>query len=195
MGLALITGPVSDPVTVIEAKSHLRETSADNDGLIAGYILAARQAAEDFTRRKLFTQTWDFSIDGDWPREKVNGVQRQRIVLPLPPLQSVTSVKYYDSAGTLQTMAADQYRVDPTSYEGRIEPAYGVVWPTVRDQMSTIVVRMVVGYSSLPEPVRQSILLTVGHFYANRESVVTGTIATELPQAAQALLFPYRSFY
>ena len=195
MGLTLITGPALEPVTVVEAKAHLRETGDDNDGQIAGYILAARQGAEDFCRRKLYTQTWDFTLDGDWPLVKINGEYRQRIILPLPPLQSVTHVKYYDTAGVEQTLASNQYRVDPTSYEGRIDPAYGVTWPVVRDQMATITVRMVVGYSALPEPVRQAILLTVGHFYSNRESVIVGTSAMELPQAAQALLFPYRSFY
>lgn len=195
MGLAIVTAPTADPVSLVEAKAQCRVDGTDDDGLLAGLVLAAREAAETFTRRKLFTQTWDYSIDCTWPTEKINGVMRRRICLPLPPLQSVTSIKYYDIAGVLQTLAADQYRVDPTSYEGRIEPAYGVAWPSVRDQMATIVVRMVVGHTAVPEPVRQAILLTVGHLYANRESVVVGTITGEVPQSAQSLLFPYRVFY
>lgn len=195
MGRTLITPPASDPVTVIEAKGHLRIDHDDDDGLIAGYILAARQAAEDFTRRKLFTQTWDITYDCNWPVEKINGYPRPRIVLPFPPLQSVTHIKYFDTLGVEQTLASTQYRVDATSYEGRIEPAYAVTWPTVRNMMATITVRIVVGYSTLPEPIRQAILLTVGHLYANRESVVVGTITAEVPQTAQVLLFPYRSFF
>ena len=147
-----------------------------------------------FCRRKLFTQTWDYSIDCGWPIEKINGYPRPRICLPLPPLQTVTYITYYDTAGDLQTLASDQYRVDPTSYEGRIDPAYGVTWPSVREQMATIVVRMVVGFVAIPEAIRQAILL-IGHFYANRESVIVGTNAMEMPQSAQTLLFPYRHFY
>lgn len=195
MGLQLVTAPTSDPVTLVEAKTQCRVDHDEDDGLIAGYILAAREAVEVFTRRKLFTQTWDYTIDGSWPTERVSGYPRLRICLPLPPLQSVTHIKYYDTAGVLQTLAADQYRVDPTSYEGRIEPAYGVTWPSVRNMLATISVRIVVGYAAIPEPIRQAILLTVGHYYANRESVVIGTIATEVPQAAHSLLFPYRQFY
>jgi uncharacterized phiE125 gp8 family phage protein len=195
MGLVLVAGPAVEPVTVVEAKAQARIDTDADDGLIAGYILTAREAAETFTRRKLYTQTWDYTIDGTWPTAKVNGWYRPRIILPLPPLQSVTHVKYYDTSGVEQTLDPSQYRVDPTSYEGRIDAAYGVVWPSVRDQMATITVRMVVGFSALPEAVRQAILLTVAHYYANRESVVTGTISTEIPQSAQALLFPYRSFY
>lgn len=40
--------------------------------------------------------------------------------------------------------------------------------------------------------VRAAILLTLGHLYANREEVVTGTIATELPMGSRTLLAPYR---
>lgn len=195
MGLELITAPTSEPVSLVEAKAQCRIDIADEDGLIAGYILAARQAAEDFTRRKLATQTWDYTIDSHWPTEKINGFWRPRIILPLPPLQSVTHIKYFDTNGVEQTLDTNQYRVDRTSYEGRIDAAYGVTWPSVCDQMATITVRMVVGYSAIPEPVRQAILLTIAHFDKNREAVVTGTIATEIPMAAQALLFPYRSFY
>jgi uncharacterized phiE125 gp8 family phage protein len=195
MGLTLITGPAAEPITIAEARAQCRIDSDVEDGLIAGYLLAARQAAEDFTRRKLYTQTWDFTIDGSWPTEKVNGYWRPRIILPLPPLQAVTHIKYFDTNGVEQTLASNQYRVDPTSYEGRIDAAYGVNWPSVRDQMATITVRMVVGYTALPEPVRLAILQAVAHFDKNRETVVTGTIATELPLTAQHLLFPYRVFY
>lgn len=195
MGLTLFTPPTAEPVSLVEAKAHLRVTDDTEDGLIAAYILAARQAAEDYTRRKLYTQTWDYFIDRGWPTVDVDGIERPRIVIPLPPLQSVTSISYYNGVGTLTTLAADQYLVDVSDMEGRIEPAYGVTWPTVRDQMSTIRVRMVVGYTALPEPIRHAILLSVGHLYANREAVVVGTSAVELPLGAQSLLFPYRVFY
>lgn len=40
--------------------------------------------------------------------------------------------------------------------------------------------------------IQAACLLKLGHLYANREEVVTGTIATELPLASQHLLMPYR---
>lgn len=199
MGLTLITAPAAEPVSLAEAKAHCRIDDSDSDGLLAGYVLAARQWAEVYTRRALLSQTWDLSIDRDWPEELVDGEWLPRIVLPKPPLQSVTSITYVDTAGTTQTLAADQYRVNTTEMEGVIEPAYGVSWPSVRDQSRTILVRFVCGYGTspgaIPEPIRQAILLTAGHWVENRESVVIGTIATEVPQAAEMLLFPYRVFY
>lgn len=40
--------------------------------------------------------------------------------------------------------------------------------------------------------IQAACLLKLGHLFANREEVVTGTIATELPMASKALLMPYR---
>jgi hypothetical protein len=44
----------------------------------------------------------------------------------------------------------------------------------------------------LPPPVVAAILLLAGHLYEHRESVVTGTIATELPMTVRFLIAPYR---
>lgn len=196
MGTRLITAPASDPIALYEARAQCHIDSPNEDGLLAGYILAARDAAETYLRRKLVTQTWELTIDGNWPRERTRGQILPLIRLPFPPLQSVTSVTYYDTAGALQTLAANQYRVSTTEYEGTIEPAYGVTWPSVRDQSETIIVRFVCGYAgAIPESVRQALLLTIGHFFEHRESVITGTIASAMPHSAETLLFPYRVFY
>ena len=186
MGLTRITAPTVEPLSLSEAKAHCRIYGSDDDGLIAGYIMAAVSLAENSTNRALATQTWELTIDRDWP---------EVIVLPRSPTQSVTSVTYYDSAGSLQTLASNQYRVDVTLPQGRIEPAYDVTWPVVRDQARTIIVRFVAGYTQIPEPIRQALLLLVGHFYENREAVVVGQTPTDLPLGVDALLFPYRIFY
>jgi uncharacterized phiE125 gp8 family phage protein len=199
MSKALVTGPALDPVSLAEAKAHCRVAISDDDGLIAGYLLAARQIIETELRRSLISQTWDYFVDCDWPCEKVGGQWHRRITLPLPPLLSVTSISYVDSSGGTQTLAADQYRVSTKRHEGVIEPAYGVTWPPVRDQVDAITVRFVCGYgpnpSDVPEPIRQAILLLVGHWYENREAVNVGNIVTPLPFAVDALLFPFRVFY
>lgn len=45
---------------------------------------------------------------------------------------------------------------------------------------------------SFRKSIQQGALLLIGHWYATRETVVTGTIATELPMATQALWSPHR---
>lgn len=200
MATTLVTPPTADPVTLVEAKAHCRISIDDDDGLIAGYILAARHHLETETRRAFATQTWDLTIDDEWPIARVNGCYRNRIVLPRPPVQSVTSISYIDGAGATQTLAADQYKLAKADTgEWLIEPAYGVSWPTVRSEMAAVTVRFVAGYGTnpgdIPEPLRQAMLLLIGHWYENREAISIGNIVNELPLAVAALVFPFRVFY
>lgn len=200
MATILITPPTSDPITLVEAKAHCRVDIDDDDGLIAGYILAARHHLETEARRAFMTQTWDLTLDYTWPQERVDGCWRNRIVLPRPPVQSVTSISYIDSAGATQTLAADQYKLAKADTgEWFVEPAYGVTWPSIRREMAAITVRFVAGYGSnpgdTPEPLRQAMLLLIGHWYENREAISIGNIVNELPLAVASLVFPFRVFY
>ena len=194
MNLTQITPPTTEPVSLQQAKDHLRLDHDSEDELVARLVSAARQLVESDTRRALVTQTWDYAVDYDWPSEddkRLGAVNR--IVLPKPPVQSVTSVKYIDTAGVEQTLASNQYLLR----NGVIEPAYGVTWPSVREQMAAVTVRYVCGYgaaSAVPEQIKHAIRLLVGHWFSHREAVVSGTM-NELPMAVQSLTFPFRSFY
>jgi uncharacterized phiE125 gp8 family phage protein len=198
MGMTLNTGPTSEPVTLAEAKAHTRVAIADDDGLLAGYVLAARNHLEEITGRAFLTQTWDYKIDYDWPWFLDTETHRHSRLIEITkaPLQSVTSITYVDSAGASQTLASNQYVVDGSSVIGRIYPAYGVSWPTVRSQRDAITVRFVTGWTdNFPDSLRQAILLLVGHWYENRETVVIGQAPSELPMAVASLIAPFRVFY
>ena len=191
MGLSLVTGPTEEPVSLIEAKQHCRIDSTDDDGLIAGYIIAARMMAEGDTRRAFIAQTWDYTINYGWPLS--NG--SQRIELPLGKLQSITSVSYVDTNGATQVLAADQYTVITGETGGLIVPAYNVSWPDTRWQMGNVNVRMVVGWlaQEFPQDLRQAMLMIISHWYENRESVSSiGQPPTLVPMATEAILSGYR---
>ena len=185
--LALITAPTAEPVTLTEAKAHLRVTAADDDTLITSLIVAARHWAEGFTGRALITQTWDLYLDAfpEW-----------ELTLPKPLLQSITSIAYTDTNGASQTLATDQYLVDSKSEPGRITPAYGLVWPSTRWQTNAVKVRLVAGYAdaaAVPGPVKSACLLMLGELYARRESAIVGAPIASVPVSAEYLLWPYRS--
>lgn len=189
MALTLVTGPALDPVSLAEAKAQCKVDVADEDALIVGYVLAARQYVETYTRRALVTQTWDQTVDA----------LGAEIVLKKPPIQSITSVKYLDSAGVEQTLATDQYRlVRRDTGEFAVIPAYGVTWPATQEVEGAVTVRFVAGYGALPgaipEEIRQAIQLMVGHWHANRAAVSEKGAAKEIPLGVDSLLFPHRAF-
>lgn len=188
MGLTLITAPTTEPLTLDEAKQHLRVDTSDDDGLIAGYILAARHWVES-QAGPIISQTWDYTLE-EWPI--CDG--EYEIELPMKPVQSITSITYIDTNGDSQTLAADQYEAvldDPTP---SVVQAYGAVWPAVREKPAAITVRFVAGYgsiSSVPDPLRVAIMLLVGRFYEHREEVVVGVTPSQVPMGVEALISPY----
>lgn len=192
MGLSLVTAPTTDPISLAEAKAHLRVSGSDDDGLVAGYILAAREFAQAYTRRVFVSQTWDQTFDGGWPCD----LFEPRIVLGLQPVVSITTVTYVDENGANQTLSGTTQYVAKTGDDqlGVIVPKYGVEWPTVRDQPNAVTVRFVAGYTRLPETIRVAMLLTLADFYENRENTVLGSTPSELPLSAARLLDPYRIY-
>lgn len=198
MGLTLITGPTTEPVTLDEAKAHCRIAIADDDGLLAGYVLAARNHLEEITGRAFLTQTWEATFDDDWPWFFDMDSHRHSRLIQLfrSPVQSVTSVTYVDAAGATQTLATSQYVVDTASTIGNIYPAYGVTWPSVRCQRAAITVRFVAGWTDkFPDSLRQALLLLIGFWYENRETVNVGNITSELPMTVASLIAPFRVYY
>lgn len=193
MGLSVVEPPESDPLTLIEAKSHLRVTGTDEDGDIAGYIIGAREWIESQTHLKLITQTLDLTVDDDWPYVLARGYYRSRIEFPVKPVASVTSISYVDANGTTQALAANQYALRNDGPVPYIEPAYNVTWPVVRRQTAAITVRFVAGsaVSDIPEPLRQAMRLLVAHQYEERQIVNAASVA-EIPMALEAMISPYR---
>lgn len=189
MPLVLQTAPTSEPVTTAEAKTHLRITTSDDDTYIGTLIAVARKHVETITGRALINQTWDYFLDNFPPGDK--------IVIPLPRLSSVTSVKYTDKDNVQTTLAASKYIVDTNNEPGQIVLAYGESWPTFTQKpINAVEIRFVAGYGSgaanVPEGIKQAMLLLIAHWYENREPINIGNIVTEIPETANALLWPYR---
>lgn len=190
MWLDRVTAPAEVPVTLAAAKKHLRYLATDQDDLILALVHAATQHLEGrhgILGRALVTQTWEARIDA-FPC-RAGG----RIELPMPPLQSVTSVKYLDDAGVEQTVPAGDYSVDAQHMIGRIRPAYGKIWPQTLADDGAVRIRFVAGYgaaAAVPDPLKQAILLLVGHWWLNREAV--GQAGGPHALAVEALTMPYR---
>lgn len=189
MALRTVSGPTSEPVTLAEAKAHLRVDLDEDDIYISTLITAARQTAETWIGRALMTQTYDLVLDR-WPVGP--------FVLPRAPLQSVTSITYIDDAGATGTVSASNYIVDTASQPGRVKLKSSASWPAVTLQdIGGVTIRFVAGYGNamaVPQAIKHGILMLVGTMYESREDVLVGSgmTAQELPVSAKRLLLPYR---
>ena len=185
MRLILTTAANEEPVTLNDARTHLRISDDDRteDALILGIISAARIEAERTLGRPLVEQSWTAKMDG-FP-------DSDEIELPLPPLVSVTTVKYVDPDGELQTFSSAYYTVDTSGVCGRIYLNYGYSWPDIRLEPNAVRIEFVAGYgdaSAVPEDIRAWMLLRIGDRYEHREGIVVGTIASSLPELGGMLL-------
>lgn len=144
----------------------LNSPSSTEDSLITAKLAAARRHCENFLRRAILTQTWDYFLDR-FPGEDY-------IQIPRPPLQTVSYVKYKDSTGTLQTFSSDYYIVDINSEPGRIALAYGQSWPVTYGEIQDVQIRFIAGYTAaadVPEDWKQGILMKLTDLYVNRGDV------------------------
>jgi len=184
MGLKQTTPPASEPVTLQEIKDHLRILGTDEDALLTAMIQAAREYCEKYQNRAYITQTWELALDQFPPED--------RIRIPLPPLQSISSVKYYGTDDTEYTLPATDYQVDIHSQPGRVVLGYGKSWPSITLRPANgVIITFIAGYGTtadeVPERVKQAIKVLVGHLYENREATDIKEFK-EVPFAVHALL-------
>ena len=204
MPLQLVTAPASEPVTLAEAKAHLRVEVTDDDALIASLITAARLAAESLLERSLITTRWRLVLDS-FPGPSLMGVPYGQafslpghaILLPRSPASAVVSITYLDMAGTSQTMPSIEYTVDLACEPARITPVFGRIWPINLPQIGSVQVIFDAGYgataASVPEGIKSWVKIRVGSLYEHREEVALmnrGSIQA-LP-FVDSLLDPYR---
>ena len=194
MNYRLLTPPAIEPVSLADAKLHLRvDDGTTDDTLIVMLLAAAREWAEEYCRRAFITQTWRATLNAFPSRSRTT--PNAQIRLARAPLVGVTSINYVDAAGATVLLAATEYVLDMEALPPAITPAYGTSWPAARDQTNAVTVEFVAGYgasaSSVPAAVRAAMLLAIGDLYANRERQIIGAIVVENPTAA-ALLAPYR---
>lgn len=184
-----ISAPAVEPLTVEEAKLHLKIESTDDNYTVLRAIRAARTRIEKVCGIALITQTRECVMDR-WPR-------CDWFYVPRPPLQSISSIVYVDFEGTSATWASSRYLVDTDSHPGRVSLAYSETYPTnILRPINGVRVRFIAGYGltaeSVPEDIRHAMKLMLSDFYEHREDTLVGQKATTLPLGARMLLAPYK---
>lgn len=185
--IKVITAPTAEPITLAEAKANLRVFGADDDADITRMIRAARQMAEERLNRALMPQVLAFGADAFCGSLRV----------PRPPLRQLDSITYVDVDGVNQVLPGSAYLVDGFVDPPMISAAYGTPWPTTRAQASAVVVQYQAGYAdaaSVPEPIRQWMLLAINAFYEHRSAIATEQTYALPEEFACWLLQPYKVY-
>ena len=182
----VITPASTYPVSLTEAKSHLKVDTTADDTYITSIIKAATQLSEEYTNR--------FFIDTIIDQTCSDFAQLQTLFKS--KVSAVAHVKYYDSDNSLQTLSATIYDTQLQYEPSQIQLADDKSFPEITKRNDAVVARYTVGYGSaasdVPEIIKQAILLTLGNWYENRMSVITGRTTTEMPMSAKFLLDTYK---
>lgn len=180
--------PAEEPASVADLKLYLRidPSNTADDTMLTRQIKAAREAVETYLNRSLVTQTRKLTLDafpgGSWnasdqaggegydqgpSRPLSNGVPG--INLPWGPIQSISSVKYYDQANVLQTVASSTYFLDASS--GRMVLNDGASWPVSVRSRAAVEITFVAGYgaaAAVPGTIVEAILQVAAKLYECR---------------------------
>lgn len=183
--LELVTAPTDWPVTVTEAKEQTRIDINAEDGYVKALIQRATEYCQNEINgtRQFLTATFDLPLADWWCGN---------LTLPRPPLQSVSSITYYDGAGDSQTLSASYYEVrKPWKQPGYIHRAPNQYWPALQcDRPYPIMIRFVAGFASstsIPADWKHAVLLLVAHWFEHREAV-SDTEKHSLPLGIESLL-------
>jgi uncharacterized phiE125 gp8 family phage protein len=160
----LVTPPAAEPVSLAEAKAHLRLAHADEDALIGSLIASARRVAEARTGLCLINQVWIQFRDA-WPADGV-------IALGLAPLRAVEELAVFGEDDQKAVIEPAHYVTDFASRPARLMLRGSRQWPRPGRRLNGIGIRLAAGYGaapeSVPQPLRQAVLMLVAHWYHHR---------------------------
>jgi uncharacterized phiE125 gp8 family phage protein len=180
--------PAEDPVTLSEAKVHLRVDTAAEDTFISSLIAAAADVVENERRGSLVTRTIEATYDA---RE-----MRPPIDLPYGPVVAVEKIETW-TGGAWVEVNASAYQVAGDRIVMSQEPG-AEPWPTADRVFDAMRVTYTAGFGAaadVPAALKQATLLTVGDLYENRETLVgAGLVVTSVPVSARVLIAPYINY-
>ena len=189
------TQPAVEPVTLSEAKAHLRVDTTADDAYIGSLISAAREWCEQYLDRSLVHTQWVMRFDKFPPDGTMD------IELPRPPMATAgtataVALTFTYENGTTATYSTASYRVDRDGVPGTVKTLYGQTWPPHLQDDNAISVTWWGGYgasgTSVPAAIRHAMLMLVGFWYENRSTVLVGSISKQLEFAVESLLSSHK---
>lgn len=164
MPLLLTAPPLAEPVSLAEAKAHLRITHNDDDAYVSALIVAARRAIEQRTSLRLLQQGWSLFLD-QWPQAKVAS-------LHLSPVMEIDDIITYGEDDTPAVFDPAHYYLDAASRPARAVLRDDRLPPRGGRAINGIEIRFKAGFgtspASVPQDLKQALLLTLAHWFSHR---------------------------
>ena len=188
--LSRATAPAVEPVTLSEAKAHLRVDTTTDDAYIGSLITAAREWCEQYLDRTLVHTQWVMRFDKFPPDGTMD------IELPRPPMATTgtttaVALTFTFENGTTSTYSTASYRVDRDGVPGTVKTLYGQTWPPHLQDDNAISVTWWGGYgasgTSVPAAIRHAMLMLVGMWY-ERRMAADSMSGNEIPFGVKSLL-------
>ena len=175
----------SEPISLTEAKLHLRLTDIEGDPsedtLILDLISSAREYCEQYTGRNFPGKTYEYYLD-EFP---------DIIELPEESVNSIMSIIYKDEEEKEATVDSSSYILS----EDNIALLEGNSWPVFVPYAENPI-KITFKTGTVPHPVKQAMLLLIGHWYTNREAIGEVTnksiYSVQVPFSVKSLLDQYR---
>ncbi|GHB30498.1 head-tail connector protein [Salinicola rhizosphaerae] len=174
-------------LTLADVKLQRRIDAEDTseDALLERLIAAAYRYAEAHTQQAIRPRTETVVLDG-FPQLD------HAIELPWYPLQSIDALEFIAPDGASQPLDENALRLDIREDPHRLYPRWGDRWPLTIAEPESVTITATVGYEETPDDIVHALQLLIGHWYENRESVVTTGTPAEVPMGVEMLLFNYR---
>ena len=179
------------PVSLTEAKLHLKVDVSTDDLLIQNLITAATHLSEEYTNR-FFLNTSVVMFCSDW--SDLKALFKSNVTFNV----NSDTITYYapGDANVLTLLPNTNYNVITSYQPALVNLVENKTFPSIQTRSDAIKITYTSGYGSLssnvPQEIKQAILLTIGNWYANRQSIVIGRISTELQQNVKWLLDTYK---
>jgi len=190
MSLVLTSPPAQEPVSLADAKAHLRVDAGDDDALITRLITAARSELERGLGRALISQSYTYYLDA-WP----GGFA---VTLPVAPVQTIDQARIYALDDSFAILPPASYLLDGLGSPPRLIRRGTLPWPVPLRPGNGIAIDFTCGHGAQPADVpaalRVALLILVAHWYEHRQLTEPGGggPATTLPEMVRDLISPYR---
>jgi uncharacterized phiE125 gp8 family phage protein len=171
--LKLAADGAGDPIIELaDAKRHLVIDHGDHDAMLTELcerVTEMFDGADGWLKRALRSQDWILVLPSFFACTNAYG----HILLPLPPLQEVTAIKYLDADGVEQTLSTSVYRV----VNNGTDPSFvmlvlGQSWPVHGCFPDAVRIEFTAGYgddaADVPQRIRHAALVLLSHLYEYR---------------------------